>query len=81
MSAAKEVASRGVTINAVAPGFIASDMTAQLPLEQIKAEIPLGRLGEPSEVAGMVRFLALDAAAAYITGQVFNVDGGIAMGA
>jgi 3-oxoacyl-[acyl-carrier protein] reductase len=81
MAAAKECAPRGVTINAVAPGFIASDMTAELPLDQIKAVIPMARLGEPEEVAGMVRFLATDPAAAYITGHVFNVDGGIAIGA
>jgi 3-oxoacyl-[acyl-carrier protein] reductase len=81
MAAAKECATRGVTVNAVAPGFIESDMTADLPLDQIKAQIPLGRLGTPEEVAGMVRFLALDPAAAYITGHVFNVDGGIAIGA
>lgn len=81
MSAARECASRGVTVNAVAPGFIASDMTAELPLDEIKAKIPMGRLGNPEEVAGMVRFLALDPAAAYITGHVFNVDGGIAIGA
>lgn len=81
MAAAKEVAARGLTLNAVAPGFIASDMTSKLPLDQIKASIPMGRLGEPAEVAGMVRFLATDPAAAYITGHVFNVDGGIAIGA
>jgi 3-oxoacyl-[acyl-carrier protein] reductase len=81
MAAAKECAPRGVTINAVAPGFVASDMTADLPQDQIKAMIPMGRLGEPEEVAGMVRFLATDPAAAYITGHVFNVDGGIAIGA
>jgi 3-oxoacyl-[acyl-carrier protein] reductase len=56
-------------------------MTAELPLDEIKAKIPMGRLGNPEEVAGMVRFLALDPAAAYITGHVFNVDGGIAIGA
>lgn len=81
MSAAKECAARGITVNAVAPGFIASDMTADLPQDQIKAMIPLGRLGEPTEVAGVVRFLSMDPAAAYITGHVFNVDGGIAIGA
>ncbi|OSX79458.1 hypothetical protein BU14_0076s0014 [Porphyra umbilicalis] len=81
MATAKEVASRGVTVNAVAPGFIASDMTAELPLDKIKAMIPMGRLGEAAEVAGMVTFLATDPAAAYVTGHTFNVDGGIAIGA
>jgi 3-oxoacyl-[acyl-carrier protein] reductase len=77
---AKELASRGVTVNAVAPGFIATDMTDQLPnSEEILKFIPLGRFGQPQEVAGMVRFLAADPAAAYITGQVFNVDGGMVM--
>lgn len=81
MAAAKEVAARGVTINAVAPGFINSDMTDKLPLEEIKKMIPMRRLGEASEVAGLIRFLAMDPAAAYITGHVMNVDGGIAIGA
>ncbi|XFA72056.1 3-oxoacyl-[acyl-carrier-protein] reductase [Thermosynechococcaceae cyanobacterium Okahandja] len=76
---AKELASRGITVNAVAPGFIATEMTAGLNAEEILKFIPLGRYGDPTEVAGMVRFLALDAAAAYITGQVFNVDGGMVM--
>lgn len=76
---AKELASRGITVNAVAPGFIATDMTSDLKSEEILNYIPLGRYGEPEEVAGMVRFLAADAAAAYITGQVFNVDGGMVM--
>lgn len=80
MAAAKEVAPRGVTINAVAPGFIKSDMTEQLDLEGITGMIPMRRLGEPEEVAGLVKFLALDPAAAYITGHVLNVDGGIAIG-
>lgn len=81
MAAAKECAKRGVTINCVAPGFINSDMTADLPKDAIEAMVPMGRLGEPEEIAGTVRFLALDPAAAYITGQTFTVDGGIAMGA
>ncbi|MEA5507659.1 3-oxoacyl-[acyl-carrier-protein] reductase [Halotia wernerae UHCC 0503] len=77
---AKELASRGITVNAVAPGFIATDMTSNLSnTEDILKYIPLGRYGQPEEVAGMVRFLAADAAAAYITGQVFNVDGGMVM--
>lgn len=77
---AKELASRGITVNAVAPGFIATDMTSNLNnTEEILKYIPLGRYGQAEEVAGMVRFLAADSAAAYITGQVFNVDGGMVM--
>jgi 3-oxoacyl-[acyl-carrier protein] reductase len=76
---AKEFASRGITVNAVAPGFIATDMTSNLNAEEILKFIPLGRYGQPEEIAGMVRFLAADPAAAYITGQVFNVDGGMVM--
>ncbi|RUR83084.1 3-oxoacyl-[acyl-carrier-protein] reductase [Chlorogloeopsis fritschii PCC 9212] len=76
---AKELASRSVTVNAVAPGFIATDMTSNLNAEDILKYIPLARYGQPEEVAGMVRFLAADPAAAYITGQVFNVDGGMVM--
>ncbi|MEH2389560.1 MAG: 3-oxoacyl-[acyl-carrier-protein] reductase [Nostoc sp.] len=79
-SVAKELASRGITVNAVAPGFIATDMTSNLnKTEDILKYIPLGRFGQPEEVAGMVRFLAADVAAAYVTGQVFNVDGGMVM--
>ena len=76
---AKELASRGVTVNAVAPGFIATDMTKEIESEEIIKFIPLSRYGKPEEVAGMIRFLAADPAAAYITGQVFNVDGGMVM--
>lgn len=76
---AKELASRGITVNAVAPGFIVTDMTGNLKSDEILKYIPLGRYGQPEEVAGMIRFLAADPAAAYITGQVFNVDGGMVM--
>lgn len=79
---AREYASRNITCNAVAPGFIASDMTASIDEKYqatILSGIPLGRYGQPEEVAGMVRFLALDPAALYITGQVYNVDGGMVM--
>jgi 3-oxoacyl-[acyl-carrier protein] reductase len=78
-SSAAEFASRGVTVNAVAPGFIESDMTAELDKEPILAAIPLGRMGQPTEVASAVRFLAGDPAAAYMTGQVLQVDGGMVM--
>ncbi|MGB3517009.1 MAG: 3-oxoacyl-[acyl-carrier-protein] reductase [Elainellaceae cyanobacterium] len=78
-SVAKELASRGVTVNAVAPGFISTDMTHDLNSDEILKFIPLGRYGQPEDVAGMVRFLAADPAAAYITGQTFNVDGGMVM--
>ena len=76
---AKELANRGVTVNAVAPGFIETDMTHELKSDDIIKFIPLGRYGKPEEVAGTIRFLAADPAAAYITGQVFNVDGGMVM--
>ena len=80
-SMARELAGRGVTVNAVAPGYIETDMTAALP-EEVKtsmaAAIPLGRMGRPEDVAGAVAFLAGDDAA-YITGQVLCVDGGMAM--
>lgn len=80
MSAAKECAPRGVTVNAVAPGFINSEMTAKLPIEEIKKMIPMNRFGEPEEVAGLVRYLAVDPSSAYITGHTFCVDGGIGIG-
>jgi len=76
---AKEFASRGITVNVVAPGFIETDMTKDIKAEEILKYIPLGRYGQPEEIAGMVRFLAADPAAIYITGQVFNVDGGMVM--
>ena len=78
-STAKEMASRGITVNAVAPGFIATDMTKDLEAEGVLSAIPLGRFGTPDQVAGTVRFLAADPAAAYITGQVLQVDGGMVM--
>ena len=80
-SAARELAPRGVTVNAVAPGFVRTDMTAALPeqvVERYEGQIPLGRLADPEEVAGVVRFLVSDAAA-YVTGEVIRVDGGMAM--
>jgi 3-oxoacyl-[acyl-carrier protein] reductase len=76
---AKELAGRNVTVNAVAPGFIATEMTAALGeelLAKIRQEIPLGRLGDPQDVADAVLFLASDAAA-FITGHVLTVDGGL----
>jgi 3-oxoacyl-[acyl-carrier protein] reductase len=76
---ARELASRSITVNAVAPGFISTDMTNDLKAEPILQMIPLARYGQPEEVAGMIQFLAASPAAAYITGQVFNVDGGMVM--
>lgn len=81
-SVAKEYASRNITVNAVAPGFIASDMTAQLSEDiekKLLQSIPLGRYGQPEDVAGLVEFLALNPAASYITGQVLTIDGGMVM--
>ena len=78
-SAARELASRGVTVNAVAPGFIETEMTAVLSEEVKKssaAQIPLGYFGKPEDIAKTVAFLASDDAA-YITGQVIQVDGGM----
>jgi 3-oxoacyl-[acyl-carrier protein] reductase len=78
---AREVASRGITVNAVAPGFIDTDMTRVLSEEQrqgLLAQIPAGRLGAPEDVARAVLFLALPSSA-YITGQTLSVNGGMLM--
>jgi 3-oxoacyl-[acyl-carrier protein] reductase len=81
-SMAREVGSRGITVNAIAPGFIDTDMTRELPEELHKkmlSDIPLGRLGSPKEIANAVVFLA-SAAADYITGETLHVNGGMYMG-
>lgn len=81
-ASARELASRGITVNAVAPGFIATDMTDKLSDEQKGAllpQIPLGRMGGPEEIARVVRFLASEDAS-YLTGQTLHVDGGMYMG-
>jgi len=81
-SLARELGSRTITANVVAPGFVNTDMTAALTDErraQIVAQVPLGRYAEPDEIAQVIVFLASDAAA-YITGAVIPVDGGLGMG-
>jgi NAD(P)-dependent dehydrogenase (short-subunit alcohol dehydrogenase family) len=81
MSLALETASKGITVNSVTPGYITTDMTAAVPgnvMEKLIARIPVGRLGEPNEVARVVEFLA-DPESSYITGQVYPVNGGLYM--
>jgi len=81
-SLAREVGSRGITVNAVAPGFIDTDMTRELPEAQkaaLLSNIPLGRLGSPDEIASVVAFLASETAG-YITGETLHVNGGMYMG-
>jgi NAD(P)-dependent dehydrogenase (short-subunit alcohol dehydrogenase family) len=81
MSLAQEAATKGVTINCVAPGYIETDMVAGVPdkvLDKIISGIPMRRLGQPDEVARVVEFLA-DPDSAYITGQVYSINGGLAM--
>jgi NAD(P)-dependent dehydrogenase (short-subunit alcohol dehydrogenase family) len=81
-SLARELGSRGITVNVLLPGFVQTDMTAVLPEErmaEIKTQVALGRLATPEEIAGVVTFLASDAAS-YVTGAVLAVDGGLGMG-
>jgi 3-oxoacyl-[acyl-carrier protein] reductase len=73
---AQEVAPRKITVNAIAPGFIETDMTSDLPHDELKKLIPTGRFGKPEEVAALVAFLASEEAA-YITGEVVNINGGL----
>jgi acetoacetyl-CoA reductase len=81
MSLALETAAKGITVNTVTPGFVTTDMTAAVPpdvMERITARIPVGRLGEPAEIARVVEFLA-DPESSYITGQVYAINGGLYM--
>jgi 3-oxoacyl-[acyl-carrier protein] reductase len=80
-SVAREVAQRGITVNAVAPGYVETELTGSLPenvKEQIRSQVPAGRFGEPEEIAEVVTFLAAEEAG-YVTGQTIAVDGGMTM--
>ena len=78
-SVAKELASRGITANAIAPGFVATDMTKDIPEDApLRQQIPLGRIAQPEEIAALAVFLC-SPAASYITGEVIRIDGGLAM--
>jgi 3-oxoacyl-[acyl-carrier protein] reductase len=80
-SVAREVATRGITVNAVAPGYVETELTEELPesvKEQILNQVPVGRFGEPAEIAEVVAFLVGEGAA-YVTGQTITVDGGMVM--
>ena len=73
---AQEVARRNITVNAIAPGFIKTDMIKKIDTEKFLPLIPMGRIGEPEEIAHVVSFLASDKAS-YITGEVININGGL----
>lgn len=75
-SLAREVARAGITVNVVAPGFVTTDMTADVPAELVKSLVPMRRMGTPEEIANVVRFLCSDESS-YLTGQVIGVDGGL----